>query len=82
MQVLKNVQTKTQTAQRTIFVNELTDGLLDPAVPMLGPVADGGIIVANTAPGCWGVVRVTFRAPLKALDECSLGDFPRNLYGL
>lgn len=54
MQVLKNVQTKTQAAQRTIFVNELTDGLPDPAVPTLGPVADGGIIVANTAPGCWG----------------------------
>ena len=26
----------------TVFVNEFTDGLLDPARPMLGPVRDGG----------------------------------------
>jgi formamidase len=38
----------------TVFVNEFTDGLLDPALAMLGPVKDGGHIVANTAPGCWG----------------------------
>jgi formamidase len=38
----------------TLFVNEFTDGLLDPAQTMLGPVRDGGHIVANTAPGCWG----------------------------
>ncbi|HEX3376087.1 MAG TPA: acetamidase/formamidase family protein [Candidatus Acidoferrales bacterium] len=38
----------------TVFVNEFTNGLLDPALPMLGPVKDGGHIVANTAPGCWG----------------------------
>ncbi len=41
-------------ASRTVFVEELTNGLLDPSVPMLGPVADGGVIIANTAPGCWG----------------------------
>jgi formamidase len=41
-------------AARTVFVNEFTDGVLDPGRPMLGPVADGGVIVANTAPGCWG----------------------------
>lgn len=39
---------------QTVFVNEFTDAVLDPARPMLGPVADGGTIVANTAPGCWG----------------------------
>src|SRR5258705_3049412 len=38
----------------TVLVNDFTDGLLDPALPMLGPVRDGGHIVANTAPGCWG----------------------------
>jgi formamidase len=38
----------------TVFVNELTNGLLDPSLPMLGPVKSGGYIVANTAPGCWG----------------------------
>jgi formamidase len=41
-------------AADTVFVNEFTDGLLDPAKPMLGPVRDGGHVVANTAPGCWG----------------------------
>lgn len=41
-------------AKRTIFVNTFTNGILGPNVPMTGPVADGGYIVANTAPGCWG----------------------------
>lgn len=41
-------------SKQTLFVNELTNGLLDPNDKMLGPVKDGGIIVANTAPGCWG----------------------------
>ena len=38
----------------TVYVNEFTDGILDPDKPMLGPVKDGGHIIANTAPGCWG----------------------------
>ena len=38
----------------TLFVDEYTDGILDPEKQMLGPVCDGGHIVANTAPGCWG----------------------------
>ncbi len=41
-------------AKQTVFVNKLTDGILDPNKDMLGPVKDGGTIVANTAPGCWG----------------------------
>jgi formamidase len=41
-------------ARRMVMVSELTDGILDPAKPMLGPVASGGTIVGNTAPGCWG----------------------------
>lgn len=41
-------------AKESVFVNELTNGLLDPNEKMLGPVKNGGIIVANTAPGCWG----------------------------
>jgi len=49
-----NSTANARTAQRTVFVNELTNGLLDPAAPMLGPVADGGVIIANTSPGCWG----------------------------
>lgn len=40
--------------KKTVFVHEFTDGVLDPAKPMLGPVQDGGYIVANTVPGCWG----------------------------
>ena len=38
----------------TLFVNEFTDGVLDPNKAMLGPLKDGGTIIANTAPGCWG----------------------------
>jgi len=41
-------------ARETVFVSTFTDGILDPSKPMLGPVRDGGHIVANTAPGCWG----------------------------
>ncbi len=43
-----------ETAHETVFVDQFTDGILDPTRPMLGPVRDGGHIVANTAPGCWG----------------------------
>jgi len=41
-------------ARRMVMVSELTDGILDPAKPMLGPITSGGTIVGNTAPGCWG----------------------------
>ncbi|MCG3207904.1 MAG: hypothetical protein FOGNACKC_01504 [Anaerolineae bacterium] len=43
-----------ETAHETVFVAQFVDGVLDPHKPMLGPVRDGGHIVANTAPGCWG----------------------------
>ncbi len=46
-------ETRTE-ARRTVMVSELTDGILDPSKPMLGPVTSGGTIVGNTAPGCWG----------------------------
>lgn len=39
---------------RTVFVDTFTNGLLGPEVELLGPVADGGHIVWNSAPGCWG----------------------------
>ncbi|MEX0725830.1 MAG: acetamidase/formamidase family protein [Planctomycetaceae bacterium] len=45
---------QTRSGVQTLYVNELTDAVLDPSRPMLGPVQDGGYIVANTAPGCWG----------------------------
>jgi formamidase len=38
----------------TVFVDTFTNGLLGPDLEMLGPVEDGGHIVVNTAPGCWG----------------------------
>lgn len=38
----------------TVYVDQFTNGILDPNKPMLGPVRDGGHIIANTAPGCWG----------------------------
>lgn len=41
-------------SKQTVFVSEFTNGILDPAKEMLGPVKDGGHIIANTAPGCWG----------------------------
>jgi formamidase len=47
-------QPATRAARRTVLVDEFTDGLLGPDVPMLGPVRDGGHIVWNPAPGCWG----------------------------
>src|SRR4051812_4239563 len=41
-------------AHPTVFVDTFTNGLLGPEVEMLGPVEDGGHIVVNTTPGCWG----------------------------
>src|SRR3954447_22428835 len=41
-------------AHPTVFVHTFTDGLLGPELEMLGPVEDGGHIVVNTAPCCWG----------------------------
>jgi acetamidase/formamidase len=48
------VPVQTREARRTVFVDTFTDGLLGPDVEMLGPVADGGHIVWNSTPGCWG----------------------------
>lgn len=45
---------ETRQARQTVFVDTFTDGTLGPDVQMLGPVADGGHIVVNTTPGCWG----------------------------
>ena len=38
----------------TVYVDQFCDGIIDPNKPFLGPVRDGGHIIANTAPGCWG----------------------------
>jgi formamidase len=41
-------------ARRTVVVDTFTDGTLGPDAAMLGPVCDGGHIVWNSTPGCWG----------------------------
>lgn len=41
-------------ASKVVYVSEFTNGILDPKSQMLGPLENGGYIVANTAPGCWG----------------------------
>lgn len=38
----------------TLFINEFTDGILNLENDMLGPLRDGGTIIANVAPGGWG----------------------------
>lgn len=41
-------------ANQMVMVDTFTNGILDPAGEMAGPVQNGGRIVINTAPGCWG----------------------------
>ena len=41
-------------SKRSLIVEGFTNSVLDPNKPMLGPVENGGTIIANTAPGCWG----------------------------
>lgn len=41
-------------SQDVVWVNTFTGGIVGPILKMLGPVKDGGTIVASTAPGCWG----------------------------
>ena len=40
--------------KQTVFVNNFTNAILDPELPFDYHVKDGGHIIANTAPGCWG----------------------------
>ena len=44
----------TTKTRRSVVVQTFTNSLLDPDGEMLGPVENGGTIIANTAPGCWG----------------------------
>ena len=37
-----------------VEVGAFTGGIIGPSLKMLGPLKDGGTIVAQTAPGCWG----------------------------
>ena len=44
----------TALAAETVFVDRFCDGIIGPGTEVIGTVRDGGHIVANTAPGCWG----------------------------
>jgi acetamidase/formamidase len=35
-------------------VDTYTHGIIGPSQPMLGPLANGGSLIAGTPPGCWG----------------------------
>ena len=35
-------------------VDTYTHGIIGPSQPMLGPLANGGRLIAGTPPGCWG----------------------------
>lgn len=41
-------------SKNIVYVNQFTDGVLNPNEEMLYKVKDGGYIVASTTPGCWG----------------------------
>jgi formamidase len=51
---IEQAEVGTKHAHQTVFVDTFTNGLLGPEVEMLGPVANGGHIVWNSTPGCWG----------------------------
>jgi acetamidase/formamidase len=48
------IQSAVQESHQTVFVDTFTNGLLGPEVEMLGPVSNGGHIMWNSTPGCWG----------------------------
>lgn len=67
--------------RRQIKVNTFTDGgIIGPSLTMLGPVENGGIIEAATAPGCWGpMITPKFRGGHEvtqpvAVAEAKVGD--------
>lgn len=43
-------------AKELLIVQQFTDGVLDPETPFLGPLKDGGTIIAYVAPGGWGAM--------------------------
>jgi acetamidase/formamidase len=40
--------------KKWLYNDKFTNGIIGPSTKALGPVEDGGIIVFETAPGCWG----------------------------
>lgn len=67
-------------AEDVVRVGAFTGGLVGPDIPMLGPVKNGGTIVAETAPGCWGpMITPKFRGGHEvtqpvAVDGAEVGD--------
>ncbi len=65
---------------KSIHVSTFTGGLVGPSLPMLGPIADGGTIVAETPPGCWGpMITPSFRGGHEvttpvAVEGAAVGD--------
>lgn len=53
-QLVFEVENNEKEAAEMLFVNEFTNGILNPEEEMLGPVRDGGTIIANIPPGNWG----------------------------
>lgn len=41
-------------AEKVVYNKSLTNGILGPSTRTMGPVEDGGTIVFETSPGCWG----------------------------
>ena len=52
--VVINGATSAFGAEELVRASTFTGGLVGPDFSMLGPVKDGGTIMAETAPGCWG----------------------------
>lgn len=49
-----NANQRNSNAVDWLRVQTYTQGVIGPSQPMLGPLADGGTLVAGTPPGCWG----------------------------
>jgi hypothetical protein len=64
MMAIEPAEVDAKQSHQTVFVDTFTNGLLGPEVAMLGPVADGGHIVWNSTPGCWGPMIKAVPAPL------------------
>lgn len=51
---IETPSTESRMSQDVVQVDTFTGGIVGPSLKMLGPVKNGGTIVASTAPGCWG----------------------------
>ena len=44
----------TEKAEDVLYNEAFTDGIIGPDVKRAGKVVDGGKIIFETSPGCWG----------------------------